>query len=41
VTRGQKELQESGDDPVIKRLDDLSAELDAIRADIARIDGRP
>jgi voltage-gated potassium channel len=41
VTRAQQEREESGDDPVIRKLDDLSTQIEAIRADVARIDGRP
>lgn len=35
VTRAQAESRDSGDDPVIKRLDELSSQIEEIRADLA------
>ena len=35
VTRAQAESQEAGDDPVTKRLDELSSQLEALRKEIA------
>jgi voltage-gated potassium channel len=37
VTRAQVERQKGGDDPMMERLDELSSQLEAIRADL---DGR-
>jgi voltage-gated potassium channel len=38
VTRAQAESQETGEDPVVNRLNELSDQLEAIRADLSRLD---
>ncbi len=37
----QTERDTSGEDPLIRKLDELTAELASIKADIARLDRRP
>jgi voltage-gated potassium channel len=39
VTGAQARRRVSGDDPVIQRLDRISAELDSMRAELVRING--
>ena len=34
VTRAQAERQKAGDDPMMERLDELSSQLEVIRADL-------
>jgi len=40
VTRAEAESQETTEDPVVNRLNDLSDQLEAIRADLSRLDQR-
>jgi voltage-gated potassium channel len=37
VAQRQREGQAAGDDPVMSKLDEMSAELDAMKADLARL----
>jgi voltage-gated potassium channel len=39
IARRQTELQEAGEDPVIKRLDQISSRLDDVEAQISRLGG--
>jgi voltage-gated potassium channel len=39
IARRQAELQETGEDPVIKRLDQISSRLDKMDAEISRLGG--
>jgi voltage-gated potassium channel len=39
VTGAQARRRAAGDDPVIQRLDKMAAELETVRAELARIDG--
>lgn len=37
-TRALAESQETGEDPVMNRLDELGAHLEAVRADLSRLE---
>lgn len=41
VTQAQAEAQRAGDDPVIRKLDELHRELASVQAELARLRGDP
>ena len=38
VTRAMEENQESGEDPVLNRLEELGSQMEALRADVSRLE---
>ena len=40
VTRAQAESRETGEDPVLNRLDELGTQLEGVRADLSRLEQR-
>ena len=39
VTRAEAERRAAGDDPVVRRLDEIGRQLETLRADLARLSG--